>query len=126
MMTRRNVASHLAAHLVDDRATTIEAVAAWLVATKRTRQVPYVVRQVTAELQAGGYVYAEATTARQASHAAREMAIDYITSVTDAKEVELVERIDPAVIGGLRLDLPEQVLDGTIKQRLKRLEELGT
>lgn len=39
------------------------------------------------------------------------------------EEVELVNKVDPEVLGGLRIVLPDRVIDMTLAAKLNQLEE---
>jgi len=67
-----------------------------------------------------GRVHARVTTARPLAEAERERLAAAIAKRT-GKIVEIHEEIDPAVIGGIRVNLGDQVLDGTIRRRLEDL-----
>ncbi len=41
---------------------------------------------------------------------------------TTGKIVELTQRIDPTVLGGIRLEMEGQMMDGTVKNRLEKLQ----
>lgn len=124
-MTRRDVADYLADHLSEGRAKAVDEAAAWLIASRRTRQTPYLVRQVTAALESRSYIVAHITTAHPLNEAAQTDLRERIARLMKADEVELELHVDPAVLGGMRLELPTSELDNTLAHRLRRLAEVG-
>lgn len=67
-----------------------------------------------------GIVEVRAVTAVPMGEELREKLRRKLESVLD-KTVELTCRVDPACMGGVRLELPGRQLDGTVKQRLESL-----
>jgi len=67
-----------------------------------------------------GRVHARVTTAQTLPDAERERLVAALARTT-GKTVELHEKIDPAVIGGIRVNLGDYVLDGTVRRRLNEL-----
>jgi F-type H+-transporting ATPase subunit delta len=67
-----------------------------------------------------GRVHARVTTAKSLDDAERERLVAALGKTT-GKTVELHEKIDPAVIGGIRVNLGDYVLDGTVRRRLNEL-----
>jgi F-type H+-transporting ATPase subunit delta len=67
-----------------------------------------------------GRVHARVTTARAMDDDEKERLVAALAKTT-GKTVELHEKIDPAVIGGIRVNLGDYVLDGTVRRRLNEL-----
>jgi len=67
-----------------------------------------------------GRVHARVTTARPLPDAERERLVAALAGRT-GKTVELHETINPAVIGGIRVNLGDSVMDGTVRRRLQDL-----
>jgi F-type H+-transporting ATPase subunit delta len=123
MATRTQVAEYLAAGLKAKRTETVRAAAAWLVTTGRTRQANYLTRDAAAALTRDGYLLARVTTARPLTAAARSAIETFLKRETSATEIELELIINPAVLGGTRIETPTAELDGTIKAKLATLLE---
>ena len=119
MPTRMQVAHYLSENLDGPRRKeAIKQVAAWLVKNGKSRQAEYLSRDAAYILTNDGYVTATITTARPLEQQAQKAVKAYLVKTCDAKEVELVLKVDPAVIGGIRIETPIGTLDETVKQRL--------
>lgn len=69
-----------------------------------------------------GIVEATVVSAVPLSAAEREKLLATLQART-GKTIHLTEKNDPAVLGGLRLDLAEERLDGTVQRRLELLRD---
>jgi F0F1-type ATP synthase delta subunit len=123
MTARVDVAEYLAEGLRTGRQAAIDRAAAWLVETGQTRQAGYLARDVAQALATTGYVLVRLVTARPISPATRQQVEAFLKGQTGATTLELVEIIDPQVIGGMRVETPDAVLDETIKTKLAKLVE---
>lgn len=126
MATRARVARYLAEQLAagQDRATAVRAAAAWLVSRRRVRDSGYLARDTAAALaEDQGYVYARVATARPLTESGRQAIELYLKTNAGAQKLELEEVVDPTLIGGVRLDLPQARLDATVRRELTALIE---
>ena len=62
------------------------------------------------------------TTVRPLSPSLRQSIIQHIQHITNDEEVDLIERTDPALIGGYVLKVRDQQLDMSIRTQLIRLQ----
>lgn len=69
-----------------------------------------------------GILEATVTSAVPLAEAERESLTARLQEKT-GKKILLTEKVDPTVLGGLRLDLAGERLDGTVQRRLERLRE---
>lgn len=124
MLSRIQVAKYVADELMNEdyeaKQNMIYKVAAWLKASGRSRQVNYMAKDIAKVLSAKGYTLVSITSAKplQAS------TIDSIAKYLSAKfghdnKFEIIELIDPKVVGGVLIDTPNGILDLTIKNKLK-------
>ncbi|HEY2004059.1 MAG TPA: F0F1 ATP synthase subunit delta [Candidatus Saccharimonadia bacterium] len=126
MVSRVQVAEYVADKLTSGRREALREAAAWLVAHGKARQARYLARDVAQVLADRGYVYAQVTTARPLTNRARDEVEDFIRTHTGARELELVTEVDPDVIGGTRIELPDAELDSTVRTKLRRfIESVG-
>ncbi len=123
MATRTQVADYVATKLSAGRSTAVREAAAWLVATGRARQAPYLARDVAKALSEQGYVYARITTARPLSDETRRQIEAFLRHITGATQLELDTQVDAQLIGGLRLETPTAELDATVRRKLAQLVE---
>lgn len=117
------VAEYVAVRLSADRAQVINEAAAWLVARGEARQAGYLAKDVARVLSQSGYLFAEVTTARPLNVAAKADIESYLKVQTGATTVELAESINPRVIGGVRIETPTAILEGTVHNKLVNLVE---
>jgi len=120
MVSRTQVAAHVANALDSDRAGAMKSAAAWLVNTGRERQAGYLARDVAKVLAGRGYVSAKVTTARRMSDETQSRIETYIMEATDAKKLELDTVVDPAIIGGAHIETPDAHLDATVRTKLEK------
>ena len=123
MISRLQVATNVADRLAGDRAGAVRQAAAWLLDTGRTAQAKYLAGDVASILAQRGYVSVTVTTARPLSGAALEQIKAYIRAQTGGRELELSTAVDPALIGGIRLETPDAALDATVKTKLAKFVE---
>ena len=71
-------------------------------------------------LQDNGVVEASVTTAVPLDDGQRKKLMEKLSAMT-GKQIVLKERLDPAVLGGIRLDIDGTELDGTVQNRLAAL-----
>jgi F0F1-type ATP synthase delta subunit len=120
-LSRRQVASYLTAGLPSDRSRRIQQVAAWLVANRHSRDAAYVTRDVASELATNGYLSATIWSAHPASPELLAATTATITRLTGAQKVELTSNVDPDHIGGIVIELPGGVYDGSVRRQLNHL-----
>ena len=70
-----------------------------------------------------GILRVTAVTAVAMSDAQKAKLTDKLHQLT-GKEIQLLGRIDPAILGGIRLDYDGKRVDGTVKNRLDSVREL--
>lgn len=123
-LSRRKLSEHAAARLLkgDSVKSVMNELAAYLVDTRRTRELELVVRDVEARLLAGGTALVTTVSARKLSDEAKKSIESLVKSGhINVKNILLREQIDEAVIGGVRVELPGSVADFTIKAKLDKL-----
>ncbi len=119
-LSRRGIADYAAKRLLkgEDTDALIKELAAYLVATRTTREMDLLVASIEEALQRNGVVVADVTTARPMSATLRVK----IEKMLGKKELHLREHIDKRVIGGVRIELPDSQFDGTIEHQLIALK----
>lgn len=118
-VSRRRIAAYAADKLISGKggALVLREVAAYLVATGRTREQELLVRDIEAALAARGVVVADVASAFAISKDIKAQ----IATLVGASTVELRETIDPSLLGGVRVDIPGRRFDGTIRHKLTAL-----
>ena len=100
-------------------AKALQELAAYLITTKRVREVNLVVRTIEDELAKDGVVVARVVSAHELSATLKRD----ITKLIGAREVHFSETIDPDVLGGVRIETPGKLLDATIQRKLLALRQ---
>jgi F0F1-type ATP synthase delta subunit len=102
-------------------------VAAYLLSERRTGELDSLLRDIQHDWAQAGHVEVIAASAFPLTETIRTDITKRIEALyPDAKEVVINEVHDPAVIGGVRLSLPDQQLDLSIRTRLNRFKQLAT
>ncbi len=119
-VSRRKIATHVADQLVAGvpAKKALQQVAAFLVDTRRTRELELVVRDIEDVLAAKGVVVADVTSAYPLGQTLQAA----IGKLVGGTQVALRETVDPSVLGGVRIDTPGQRFDGTIRRKLTALK----
>ena len=123
MASRMQVATYLADQLESGRTDAVQAAAAWLVNAGRGREARYLARDAAAALAERGHVLAQVTTARPMDAGATQTVETFIKQTTGAKTIELVASVDPALIGGIKIELPAATMDASVQAKLEKFVE---
>jgi F-type H+-transporting ATPase subunit delta len=118
-ISRRKIAAFVADKLTAGKSVdeAIREAAAYLVEVKRTSEVDLLVRDIEDVLAENGIVVADVTSARPLTDSVRKE----IRTLVHAKELHLRESVDPAVLGGVRVDIPGARFDGTAQRKINAL-----
>ena len=117
------MAIYVADQLPSNRLAAIRGAAAWLVSGGRGREATYLTRDVATALAERGHVLATVVTARAMNDQAQHTVEAFIKSVTGAKALELVTRVEPGLIGGVKIELPSATLDASVRAKLDKFVE---
>lgn len=119
-LSRRKVAAHFAEELLAGRDISKQ-LAAYLVESKRTREAALFVRDIEAALSDKGVLLADVASSRELTADTKAAVTGYLKQATGAKEIHLRPSVDPALLGGVRIETPDQRLDMTLRHRLNQL-----
>lgn len=117
-LSRRKLAEYAAEQLVSGNREVLRELAAYLVDEKRVSEVELLVRDIESQLADKGELIARVQTAHAID---TKQLTQYIRQITDATSVHVVSTVDPALIGGIKIDLPDSSLDTTVKRKLTAL-----
>jgi F0F1-type ATP synthase delta subunit len=120
-LSRRKLAAHVTEQLLAGKASAVMQLAAYLVDTRRTRELPLVVRDIEAAMAERGVVVADVATASTLSENAAQAIRDYIAGQYDGAQVQLRLSEDASLLGGAKIHLPGAELDTTIRRKLTTL-----
>ncbi len=128
MTSRSRVASYLATQLknsnLTQRARAVDQVAAWLKSNRKTKEIDHLVQDVALDLMNdNGYVYANITTARPLDAKMRKAVELNISNMTNSDNVEAVYNVEPSIIGGIKIQLPNGTMDASIERKLAKIIE---
>ncbi len=122
-LSRRKVAKFVASELRAGKGEdAIKKVAAYLVETKQTHSVDSLVRDIEEILAQDGTVVADITSARPLRSEDKAA----IAKLLQAKELHAREIIDPAVLGGVRVEMSGKRLDATLQYKIDLLKEIDS
>ncbi len=123
-LSRQKLSNYAAERLVhgDDVTAVMQSVAAYLIDTGREREAHLLVRDVEAKLLERGIALVDTVSARPLTDEAKKSVEQLIRDLHgDVTKVVLRESIDPSVIGGVKVVLPNARLDATVKAKLEKL-----
>ena|SRR5690349_9281054 len=118
-LSRRKLAAYAADKLQAGASVSesLKEIAAYLIDTRRTRELELLVRDIEDALATRGTVVADVTTA----HALTAELKTAISKLVGSKNLQLRETIDASVLGGVRIDIPGKRFDGTMRHTLTAL-----
>jgi len=119
-LSRRAIATYVAEQLTSktDSKQVILQLAAFLVDTRRTKELSLIVRDIQFYLSEAGSVSGVVTTATELTAETKKAIEKYIKEQTGATTVALDSLIDPSVIGGVKVSIPGRELDATVSRSL--------
>lgn len=123
-ISRRALAQYVADNILDSsrRAVVLQQLAGYLVQSRRTKEVDLIVRDIEAVLLDNGIVMGTIISATELSADMKLATETWVARQTGAREVTLDQVIDPSMIGGMKVSLPGQELDQTIRHQLTVLK----
>lgn len=123
-LSRRSVAQHIAKELAGgaSQKELARQLAAYLLESRRTREVGLLVRDVQFYLAEQGHVAGTLTSAHELGASTMKAIEAFAKEKTGAKSVSLDKNVDEALIGGIKLALPGYELDTTIARQLTTLK----
>lgn len=68
-------------------------------------------------------IIAKILSARKVRDEIKKELIDFLRERYKAKEIFLEERLDEKLLGGIRIEVNDEIIDLTIKNKIKKLEE---
>ena len=117
-LSRRAVATFVAEQLRAGDMSVIKQLAAYLISTRQTRMAQLFVRDIEASLAKKRHLFADVTTAFDMTVEIKKQIQTYLTKETGATAVTLRERVDPDVLGGVRVHIPGHEIDTTVQRQL--------
>ena len=125
MVSRTKAAEYLANELVNgNRSESIQAVAHWLKDNGKINELPYLIKDATNYLaQNSDYYFVTVITARQLNDSQQSKISESIKSKYQIGAIETIFLVDESLIGGVRIEFPDGVLDASVRGKLNKLIE---
>lgn len=120
-LSRRKIAAFYADELVAGRDIR-QQLAAYLVEANRTREAELIARDIEAALAERDIIIADVASSTALSSASRKAIESYLKAKTSAQKIHLRETVDPALLGGVRVTIPDRELDATLRHRINQLK----
>lgn len=121
-LSRRKLASYLADELVAGKKDVPARLAAFLVDTKRMRELPLIIRDIEDALATRGIVVADVDSARELNSTTMKLLESFVKDQTSARYVHFRTSVDETLLGGVRVNVPGQELDATLRRKLANLK----
>ena len=96
--------------------------AAYLIESRRTRELNLLIRDIQYYLAEKGYVIGTVTTAHELSAATKKAIETYAKKKSGASKLQLDPMIDETVLGGVKIELPGRELNTTVARQLTILK----
>lgn len=125
--SRRQIAKFVAAQLVagEPVGRIAKVLAAHLSLNRQTRYRELIIRDIEAELMNNyGHLSADVVSARALTTETRDILTNMLRAETGAKTVELRERVDSDLLGGVVVRTPEAEMDASLRKKLTRLKAI--
>jgi F-type H+-transporting ATPase subunit delta len=125
--SRRRIAKFIAAQLVagESPKRIARVLAAYLSSNHQMRQSNLIIRDIETELVKNyQHLSVDITSARALTTETRDALVDMLKAATGAKTVELSERVDGDLLGGVIVRTPEAEMDASLKKKLTRLRAI--
>jgi F0F1-type ATP synthase delta subunit len=102
------------------------AIAAYLLSTRRSTELDSLLRDIRDTWAQHGFVEVTATCAHELSPQVRkDVAAEVRKLYPNAKHIEIVEKYDPSIVGGVRVEFANRQLDLSIQNELNKFKTLA-
>lgn len=126
-IARRRLARELVRLINEDpkrQPQLLQQTAGYLIANKQANQAHLLVKDIARELQAQGHTTAQVESAFALTDETRQF-VKKILQKNGAKTVELDERVNPKLLGGLIIRTADTELDTSVRRQLNQIAQLG-
>ena len=123
-LSRRAIADYVATGLVEgkNKKLLFRQLAAFLVESKRTKELDLVVRDIEWNLAEKGFVQATVSSAFELTAETTKALESFVKNKTKATQVSLKKHVDRTLLGGMKITLPGRELDQTVAHKLTVLK----
>ena len=123
-LSRRHLAQYAAEKLAQGDRSVVEQLAAYLVASRRTKEAELLVRDIERWLETNGVVVACVTSAHELDNDTRQAIQQLLDNRYDASSVSLKTTVDPTLLGGVLVETAAEAYDGTLRRSITKLKSL--
>ena len=123
-LTRRELADYVATQLQAGNGTVVEELAAYLIESRRTREAGLIVRDIESALARRGIVVAHVSSAHTLDASSRSSLEAVLKQTFGATSLQLKERVEPALLGGVKVIAADKELDASARRRLQQLKSV--
>lgn len=123
-LTRRELADYIAAQLQAGNGAVIEELAAYLIESRRTREAGLIVRDIESALARRGIIVAHVSSAHTLDASSRLSLEAVLKQTFGATSLQLKERVEPALLGGVKVLAADKELDASARRRLQQLRSV--
>lgn len=121
-LSRRKIAAYCADSILAGKKDLARELAAFLVDSRRVRELELIVRDIESALADRGLLLAEAASSRKLSSEAANEIQAYLKKTTKADKIYLRQTVDENLLGGVRITIPGHELDATLRYKLNQLK----
>lgn len=121
-LSRRKIASYCADQLIAGKQDITSQLAAYLVDQRRVRELELIVRDIEAALMERGVLVADVASAYDLTAETTKQIMAFVAQAKNGASVQLRTHIDPELLGGVKISLPGEELDATIRRKLTVLK----
>lgn len=120
-LSRRKIAAFFASELLAGNAAVKTQLAAYLIETRRTRELPLIVRDIEAALADKGIIIADVTSSNSLSANSQKAIKAFVGEFYEGGTVHLRTTEDAGLLGGAKIQLPGSEIDMTVRRKLTTL-----
>lgn len=123
-LSRRQLAGYVADQLLAGRYEVVDELAAYLLETRRVKELDVLVMDVESALLDRGVAVAEVASARRLDAAAKEQVANVLRQTFQTRELHMREQVEPSLLGGVMVRTADHEFDGTVRKTLDQLKAL--
>lgn len=125
-LSRRQIADYFAKQIIDGAKLSeiSNQLAAFLIDTRRTRELSLIIRDIESYLANSGVVIADVTTVEAIDDEIYQSVESVVKRFYSVSKLHIRQHRDASILGGLRIKLPDGEFDSTLKHKLTHLNTI--
>lgn len=124
-LSRRQLALYGAQALLEGNEHVVGQLAAYLISTRRTKEVSLLVKDIEMALADKGTLVARVKSAHELEPAAKTAIETLLKDRYQAKDITLLSDIEPDLLGGVLIESAGDEYDGSLQRSINRLKALN-